>query len=80
MSINADKITETDSDSIPTGKLINVVGTPFDLRIPHELGPAMKNLGGLGYDDNWCVNVPSRSVDSLNFVSRFDSKNQNFKF
>lgn len=49
---------------------MNVGGTPFDLRIAHELGPAMKNLKGPGYDDNFCVNIPTRSQPALNFVSR----------
>ncbi|XP_070496494.1 galactose mutarotase [Chironomus tepperi] len=71
ISINADKITETDSESIPTGKLLDVGGTPFDLRIPRELGPAMKNLTGPGYDDNFCVNIPkSANEQPVVFVSR----------
>jgi aldose 1-epimerase len=70
ISVNADKITETDTESIPSGKLLNVGGTPFDLRIPRELGPAMRNLKGPGYDDNFCINVPSEPVSSLTFVSR----------
>ncbi|CRK93653.1 CLUMA_CG007182, isoform A [Clunio marinus] len=70
ISINADKITETDSESIPTGKFTNVGGTPFDLRISKELGPAMRNLNAIGYDDNFCINIPKGFQNSLNFVSR----------
>jgi aldose 1-epimerase len=70
ININADKITETDSEFIPTGKLLDVAGTPFDLRTPVELGPAMKKLTRIGYDNNFCITVPSKTSDSLNFVTR----------
>jgi aldose 1-epimerase len=70
ISINADTITETDDESIPTGKFTNVDGTPFDLRISREIGPTMRNVNGPGYDNNFCVNVPKGSENSLNFVSR----------
>ncbi|CAH0718980.1 unnamed protein product, partial [Brenthis ino] len=65
--INADKITETTSESIPTGRFIRVGGTPFDLRVPTRLGDAMSRDNGL-YDDNFCVT--SHNEQSLNFVSR----------
>ena len=55
VSINADKITDTDADSIPSGKFICVGGTPYDLRIPRELGPAMAKTVGKGFDDNFCL-------------------------
>uniref|UniRef100_A0A182RI49 Aldose 1-epimerase n=1 Tax=Anopheles funestus TaxID=62324 RepID=A0A182RI49_ANOFN len=55
VSINADKITDTDADSIPSGKFICVGGTPFDLRIPRELGPAMAKTVSEGFDDNFCI-------------------------
>lgn len=53
--LNADRITETDADSIPTGQFRRVFGTPFDLRTPHEFGPTMAALDGIGFDDNFCV-------------------------
>ncbi|XP_053671014.1 galactose mutarotase-like isoform X2 [Anopheles nili] len=55
VSINADKITDTDADSIPSGKFICVGGTPYDLRIPRELGPSMAKTTGEGFDDNFCI-------------------------
>ncbi|XP_052896369.1 galactose mutarotase isoform X2 [Anopheles moucheti] len=55
VSINADKITDTDGDSIPSGKFICVGGTPYDLRIARELGPAMAKTVGEGFDDNFCI-------------------------
>lgn len=55
ISINADRITETDAvHSIPTGKLLPVDGTPFDLRIHGPIGPEMNRLPN-GFDDNFCV-------------------------
>lgn len=71
VSVNADKITETDDESIPTGKFLSVGGTAFDLRIPRELGPAMRHLKGPGYDDNFCINIPDKQTgDDMVFVSR----------
>ncbi|XP_055616929.1 galactose mutarotase [Toxorhynchites rutilus septentrionalis] len=55
ISVNADRITETDEDSIPTGEFICVGGTPYDLRIPRELGPAMSRAPGEGFDNNFCI-------------------------
>lgn len=69
VSINADKITETDqADSIPTGKLLDVSETPYDLRIPQMLGPALSKLSTFGFDDNFCV---TKGTDqTLTFLSR----------
>ncbi|CAK1588995.1 unnamed protein product [Parnassius mnemosyne] len=67
ISINADKITETTPQSIPTGGFVKVGGTPFDLRIPIRLGDAMKQGQNL-FDDNFCINTYGNK--ELNFVSR----------
>ncbi|XP_034657613.1 aldose 1-epimerase [Drosophila subobscura] len=56
IEINAYGITETDKDSIPTGKITLVDGTAFDLRVPSNLGERLKQLQPApGYDDNFCV-------------------------
>ena len=68
VTINADKITETDEDSIPTGKFLCVGGTPFDFRVPKELGPAMAKVPTLGYDDNFCITKGTKQ--GMAFVSR----------
>ncbi|XP_004922660.1 galactose mutarotase [Bombyx mori] len=65
--INADKITETDSGSIPTGGFISVGGTPYDLRVPTKLGDVINKTGN-GFDDNFCISTYTNK--SLNFVSR----------
>ncbi|KAJ2941130.1 hypothetical protein O0L34_g10365 [Tuta absoluta] len=67
VAINADKITETDSNSIPTGKLLPVGGTPFDLRIATRLGDKLSKSDVL-YDDNFCITT--NGIQGLNFVSR----------
>ncbi|XP_039748310.1 galactose mutarotase-like [Pararge aegeria] len=69
ISINADKITETTPESIPTGRFIKVGGTAYDLRVPARLGDAMNRQADSElYDDNFCVT--SYEEKALNFVSR----------
>ena len=44
--VNADRITETDRSNIPTGRFINVGGTPYDFRVAHQIGErTMQNRG-----------------------------------
>lgn len=62
----ADAITETDENSTPTGVLIPVDGTPFDLRQPMEFlqGLAMEHPQltlGNGYDHNFVLSRQPRS-------------------
>ncbi|XP_062706812.1 galactose mutarotase-like [Aedes albopictus] len=68
ISLNADRITETDEDSIPTGKFLCVGGTPYDLRIPRELGPAMSRAPGEGYDNNFCITKGTEQ--GMTFIAR----------
>jgi aldose 1-epimerase len=61
MMINADKFTPIDSTLIPTGKLENVQGTPFDFRKPTPIGERINGDNeqlkfAHGYDDNWVLN------------------------
>lgn len=67
IAINADRYTVTDAQSIPTGEIRSVSGTPFDLRVRQNLGTAMLNLPGLGFDDNYCV--AKGSEQKLTFVA-----------
>ncbi len=60
VQIFADAITQTDENSTPTGRLIPVEGTPFDLRSPREFqaGLAMDHPQlklGNGYDHNFAL-------------------------
>ena len=63
LQIDADYITPTDANLIPTGELLAVENTPFDFRTPHAIGDMidadneqLKN--GRGYDMNWVLNRP----------------------
>lgn len=61
LMINADAYTPIDENSIPTGEIRPVEGTPFDFRSAKPIG---KDIGaeddqlaiGLGYDHNFCLN------------------------
>ena len=60
VEIAADYVSENDGDGLPTGKLLAVGGTPFDLREPRALadglaqGHAQLSLAG-GYDHNFIL-------------------------
>ena len=60
VEIFAELITETDGDSTPTGRLLPVEGTPFDLRRPRDIlaGLALDHPQltlGSGYDHNFVL-------------------------
>ena len=64
LTIQGDRYTPIDAESIPLGALAAVAGTPFDFRTPHAIGARidaddaqLKN--GLGYDHNWVLNNQS---------------------
>lgn len=72
VSINADKFVPVDNTLIPTGKLQDVKGTPFDFLQPTEIGSRIDDpkdeqikFGG-GYDHCWVLN---ESGDSLRLAS-----------
>lgn len=60
MMIDSDYYTRADAESIPTGELVDVTGTPMDFRNPKEIGERIDadyeatRLGG-GYDHNWVL-------------------------
>lgn len=61
LRIDADAITAMDADSLPTGALMPVAGTPFDFRQFHTLAERIdephEQLGfGGGYDHNFALN------------------------
>lgn len=69
ISINADRITEVDSEAIPTGNLLPVVGTIFDLQTPKLLGNVINSVPGQsGYDHNFCINKASEQERA--FIAR----------
>lgn len=63
--MNADRITITDDDSIPTGKFLPVWGSPYDFRIARNLGDAIAHVGNSGFDDNYCVTGGSMSMQTF---------------
>lgn len=68
VKINADKFTENDKYSIPTGKIIDVKGTPMDFT---ELTAVEQGIFseyyqiiyGNGYDHNWVLNVSGKEPE-----------------
>ena len=73
LQIFAENYTPVDENSIPTGEIAPVCGTPFDFRKPKEIGKEidedvvqLKNTGG--YDHNFCVDgeglrIAARATD-----------------
>lgn len=58
LTIDANQITEVDETSIPTGKLLDVAGTPFDFRQPARIGDRIHLVPG-GFDHNYVLNKPA---------------------
>lgn len=60
VTLDADYFTRADAQSIPTGELMDVTGTPMDFRMPRALGEAIDAdyeavQLGKGYDHNWVL-------------------------
>ncbi len=58
VTIDADRYTLTDDESIPTGELADVSGTPFDFRTPHAIGERIGQIietATGGYDHNYVL-------------------------
>ena len=76
VTINADRYTPVDSELIPTGKMADVAGTKFDLRIAKRLESVESGLGrhhvtGTLYDHNFVLN--KEGGDRLSFAARVES-------
>ena len=59
--INADSFTRADYESIPTGEIVSVEGTPMDFRVYKAIGEEIDEkyealVLGKGYDHNWVIN------------------------
>lgn len=59
--VDADHFTRADAESIPTGEITPVDGTPMDFRTKKEVGRDIDAdyeavIFGKGYDHNWCLN------------------------
>lgn len=58
--VNAERFCENDAGCLPTGKLLDVEGTPFDFRIPKPIGAHIEDnfeqlRRGGGYDHNYVL-------------------------
>ncbi len=64
LTLNADRYTPVDSDSIPTGELKSVEGTPFDFRKPAKIGARFDQLTNdpVGYDNNFVINQAAQGI------------------
>lgn len=74
--IDADHFTEADAESIPTGKILPVEGTPMDFReyrvIGKDIDADYEPLKfGAGYDHNWALNNNGKTA----VVAKMRSKN-----
>jgi len=61
LMIAADSITELDRESIPTGVIGPVEGTPFDFRLSTEIGKRIDQVPP-GYDINYVLAMESREL------------------
>lgn len=68
VTINADRILKITPEQIPTGEFQDVKGTCFDFTSPRELGNAIAETPGNGYDYNFCTIADSGK--SLAFTAR----------
>lgn len=59
LTINSDCLTIIDENSIPTGELLNVIGTPYDFTKPKKVGTDFSKIKK-GYDHNFII---KKSVD-----------------
>ena len=79
LKLNAKKFTPTDEDSIPTGQLRSVFGTPFDFTNPTSIGKRIHDRDAQlmmcrGYDHNFCldhVEGEASAADSSRFIPIF---------
>ena len=60
--IYAPAYTPVDEESIPTGEIKSVEGTPFDFRTPHTIGERNSQVDGRGYDHNFVLDNPDKKL------------------
>lgn len=72
--INADAYTPVDAGLIPTGKIENVAGTPFDFKTPKTIGRDIDSdfeqlKIGKGYDHNYVINAAPKNEEGLKLTA-----------
>ncbi len=75
LEINAQYYTPVNEQLIPTGKLANVSGSPFDFtqakRVGQDLQESNQQLTfGVGYDHNYVLHDSPKNADGLVFAAR----------
>lgn len=65
--LDSDAFTKTDAESIPTGELVDVTGTPMDFRTGRVIGTDIDSSYeairlGQGYDHNWVLKTNGKFV------------------
>ncbi|WP_300726331.1 aldose epimerase family protein [uncultured Bacteroides sp.] len=73
LTINADHYTPMDENSITTGEISKVEGTPMDFRTPHTIGERINDkfqqlIFGTGYDHNYVLN--KKEAGDLTFAAK----------
>jgi aldose 1-epimerase len=75
LEVNADRYTPIGQNSLPTGEIAPVAGTPFDFRTPRALGERIRDgheqllLGG-GYDHSFVLNRAEGDTTTVEFAAR----------
>lgn len=69
ITLNADRWTVTDSDSIPTGEIRSVKDSIMDLTRPTVLGNVINKVPGGGYDYNFCLPEENNETNEIRFVA-----------
>lgn len=77
VQIFADKYTWADSESLPDGRILDVAGTPMDLRMPVRIGEHIDDdfdelQMGHGYDHNWVLRGDAPDVEMKPGMFGFD--------
>ena len=75
LTINAEEFAEIDTTVIPTGKLLDVAGTPFDFRRPMAIGSRISAdhaqlRAGHGYDHDFRVREQGSEYLGARFAAR----------
>jgi len=68
LMIDADRITELDQESIPTGKILSVEDTPYDFRLSTPIGQRIARVEP-GYDINYVLSMNQRELTRVAAVS-----------
>ena len=71
LRMDCDKYLEIDSGLIPTGRQIDVEGTPFDFRKEKSIGQDLSKTNG-GYDHCYCLANPSADGKLVKFAELKD--------